>query len=63
MFDASLPEEGKCFKTKGRLSCVYATERPVRTTKLTLAQEVVSVLFFELSIESMPSPALSRMDI
>lgn len=62
-FDASLPEREKCFKIKGRLSCVYATERSMRTAKLTLAQEVVSVLFFQLSIESMPSPALSRMDI
>lgn len=52
VLDSSVPEEGEMFPKGGAL-------QKMRTAELMEAQEVVSVLFHELSIDRVPCPALN----
>lgn len=63
--DSSVPEEGEMFQKGGYAqSCLcYRKLQKMRTAKLMLAQEVVSMLFFELSVDRMPCPALNCMGL
>lgn len=53
VLDSSVPEEGEMFQKGGyaQLCLCYRELQKMRTAKLMVAQEVVSVLFFELSID------------
>lgn len=61
VLDSSVPEEGEMFPKGGYAQlclCLGALQK-MRTAELMEAQEVVSVLFHELSIDRVPCPALN----
>lgn len=63
VLDSSVPEEGELFKKMRVCSLVWMLQKMKTVKKVLVAQDVASGLFFELSMDCMPCPALHWLGI